>query len=85
MVLPGDKLWRFDPKATNGQHVDDVYPISITTWGLPDSGIDAAFVSPAGSIYFFKDDNYWKFDTKHFKVGQTEVVNASLSLPNLGP
>jgi hypothetical protein len=65
----GDKYWSYNPLekppvATN-------YPLPITQWyGLPIKDINAAFNSPNGPTYFFKDQSYWLFDDENFQVRQ---------------
>lgn len=51
----------------NGTPVN--FPLPVSQWfGLPEDGIDAAFQSPQGLTYFFKDDKYWLFDDENFEV-----------------
>jgi len=56
-------FWRFSDKTPSSG-----YPKSISNWpGLP-LGIQAAFQFEDRNIYFFKGNNYWKFDTNKYKV-----------------
>ncbi|XP_067883519.1 matrix metalloproteinase-25-like [Heterodontus francisci] len=54
----GSQYWVFSNTI-----VESGYPRSISDFGLPGPNIDAAFVWPHnGKTYFFKGDEFWRFD-----------------------
>lgn len=62
----GTKFWKFDP--TQKPPVKSTYPKPISNWdGIPDN-IDAALHYTNGYTYFFKDDNYYRFNDRTFAV-----------------
>ncbi|MBF0547392.1 MAG: hypothetical protein HQM08_23320 [Candidatus Riflebacteria bacterium] len=65
----GNKYIRFDIKADKADP-DYPKPIGATNWpGLPwTDGINAAFNNGQGKIYFFKGDQFVRFDVKADKV-----------------
>ncbi|XP_050539093.1 matrix metalloproteinase-19 isoform X2 [Daktulosphaira vitifoliae] len=62
----GSKFWKFDP--TQKPPVKSTYPKPISNWdGIPDN-IDAALHYTNGYTYFFKDENYYRFNDRTFAV-----------------
>ncbi|XP_025413981.1 matrix metalloproteinase-16 isoform X2 [Sipha flava] len=62
----GTKFWKFDP--TQKPPVKSTYPKPISNWdGIPDN-LDAALHYTNGYTYFFKDDNYYRFNDRTFAV-----------------
>ncbi len=69
----GSKYYRYDWKK---EVIDQGYPSSISAWGFPSSfasGIDAAVNGVgkyAGKAYFFKGNDYIRYDWKKDKVDE---------------
>ncbi|XP_025201188.1 matrix metalloproteinase-16 isoform X1 [Melanaphis sacchari] len=62
----GSKFWKFDPMQK--PPVKSTYPKPISNWdGIPDN-IDAALHYTNGYTYFFKDENYYRFNDRTFAV-----------------
>ncbi|XP_050432080.1 matrix metalloproteinase-14 isoform X2 [Adelges cooleyi] len=62
----GTKFWKFDPLQK--PPVKSTYPKPISNWdGIPDN-IDAALHYTNGYTYFFKDENYYRFNDRTFAV-----------------
>lgn len=62
----GSKFWKFDP--TQKPPVSKAYPKPISNWdGIPDN-LDAALHYTNGYTYFFKDENYYRFNDRTFAV-----------------
>ncbi|XP_041038242.1 matrix metalloproteinase-17-like [Carcharodon carcharias] len=60
----GNRYWVFSNTI-----VDPGYPRYISDFGLPVESIDAAFVWPHnGRTYFFKGDNFWRYDEQGRKM-----------------
>ena len=58
--------WRFDPDQS--PPVRSSYPRPISNWnGLPDN-LDAALLYRNGFSYFFKGNDYWRFNDRAFAV-----------------
>jgi len=63
----GTKFWKFDP-TQKPNPVVSTYPKPISNWdGIPDN-IDAALHYTNGYTYFFKDENYYRFNDRTFAV-----------------
>ncbi|NXQ11789.1 MMP28 protein, partial [Peucedramus taeniatus] len=59
--------------------VEPYYPRSLRDWaGLP-PGTAGALTRPDGSVYFFRDDQYWKFDQAKLRVVATGKWATQLS------
>ncbi|VVC43446.1 Hypothetical protein CINCED_3A002822 [Cinara cedri] len=62
----GSKFWKFDPMQK--PPVKSTYPKPISNWdGIPDN-IDAVLHYTNGYTYFFKDENYYRFNDRTFAV-----------------
>lgn len=69
MHFQGDQYWRYDSRAE--VPVSNRYPQEISSvWeGIP-SNINAAFQWQNGYTYFFKGQNYYRFNDKDFSVSR---------------
>lgn len=66
MFVLGTKFWKFDPMQK--PPVKSTYPKPISNWdGIPDN-LDAVLHYTNGYTYFFKDENYYRFNDRTFAV-----------------
>ena len=75
IFMKGAKYWLFDPDRV--PHVSKAYPRPVSSWGIPDN-IDGAFQWTNRRTYFFKGDDYWRFDDRRFAISK-----ASPSYPRI--
>lgn len=70
--LLGTKFWKFDPLKK--PPVKSSYPKSISNWkGIPDN-INAVLHYTNDYTYFFKNENYYRFNDKTFAVSAVLLV-----------
>ena len=69
-LFQGNLYWKFDPSKRN--KVSNAYPRDIENWHLP-SDIDAAVQWSNKITYFYQNENYWKFNDKHFNIDTSKV------------
>ena len=68
----GDLYWKFDSKLT--PPVDPKYPKPLKNWmGLP-KRIDAAFKWENGLTYFFRENEYYRFNDGYFEVNINRLI-----------
>ena len=63
--MKGDDYWKFDPSRK--PPVRSVYPRNINNWDLP-SNINGAVQWKNSKAYFFKDDEYYRFNDRRFQI-----------------
>ncbi|XP_056675419.1 matrix metalloproteinase-28 isoform X4 [Monodelphis domestica] len=62
---------RYYVLADGGLQIEPYYPRGLRDWGGVPSGVQGALPGPEGSILFFQDDRYWRFDPISLKVVAT--------------
>lgn len=74
----GKHFWKFDP--TQKPPVKNTYPKPISNWdGIPDN-LDAALHYTNGYTYFFKDENYYRFNDRTFAVSVAYTIGLDLRI-----
>ena len=69
-LIQGDLYWKFDMEKFPPVHRR--YPQPIAAWTLPGS-MDAAFQWQNGKTYFFKDDEYYRFNDIKFSPQEDTI------------
>ncbi|XP_078010962.1 matrix metalloproteinase-28 isoform X1 [Phascolarctos cinereus] len=62
---------RYYVLADGGLQIEPYYPRGLKDWDGVPSEIQGALPGPEGSIFFFQDDRYWRFDQISLKVVAT--------------
>ncbi|CAN0367278.1 unnamed protein product [Lampetra planeri] len=74
LFFRGHEYWVF-----RDNQMMDGYPRPVTDFGLPESGVDAAFVwEHNGKTYFFKGSNYWRYDDRERRMDPGYPKDTSL-------
>lgn len=62
----GKNFWTFNPNTL--PNVKPWYPLPISKWrGIPDD-LDDVYIHPNGTTFFFKDDQYYRFNVSSYSV-----------------
>lgn len=59
---------RYHVLAPGGLRAEPYYPRSLRDWGGVPEGLGGSLPQPDGSIIFFRDDHYWRFDPTRLRV-----------------
>ena len=77
--MQGNKYWKFDPSRS--PNVESKYPINMNFWkGIP-SNLNGAIQWNRKS-YFFKNNLYYRFNDKSFKVDNNRKIKPKFPRPS---
>lgn len=65
VIFRGSRYYVLNPESVS---VEPYYPRALRDWkGLP-RGLNGALARPDGKLYFFKDQQYWRFDPGKLRI-----------------
>lgn len=73
---------RYYVLSRGGLQVEPYYPRSLQDWGSIPEEVNGALPWPDGSIFFFRDDHYWRLDQAKLQV--TASGHWATELPWMG-
>ncbi|XP_078235495.1 matrix metalloproteinase-28 isoform X2 [Pogona vitticeps] len=68
VLFKGPKYYVVNEEALR---VEPYYPRSLRDWGGVPAMANGALTRRDGSVYFFRDDRFWKFDSEKLRVIET--------------
>ncbi len=68
VLFRGSRYYVLNPESLS---VEPYYPRALWDWkGLP-RGLNGALTRPDGKLYFFKEQQYWRFDPGKVRITET--------------